>query len=126
MEEKKADSDREILVSQPLNRERSFMIPIGEVAEDLVRRTMSAENAYKKTLEGRSKQQRGRALTNLNLVSGYVRDHYAVNREAYKQAALEDARQQGIKTVKYPDQPKDSYERGRPKRRQYRSPNKKI
>jgi hypothetical protein len=111
---------KEILVPFDLSRESRQMLPVGEVAAKLYSKYKSHQVAQSTQFKGDISTRR-RANLEKKISLGAARSHYIEHREAYKQAAAEEARSKGY-SVRYPNQDPKFFERGVPKRLRKRGP----
>jgi hypothetical protein len=111
---------KEILVPYDISRESKQMLPVGEVAS----RLYGVYKSRYRSEVGQSKKDtssRKRMALETRLSISAAGQHYATYREAYKQAAAEEARSRGY-NLHYPNQDPRSFVRDVPKRLKRRGP----
>lgn len=111
----------EILVPVQTTRETKELLPIGEVAERLYSGYGVAQNNLERASSSSPSSTMNRLVIERNIRLGAAKDHYYEHREAYKQAAAEEARGLGC-PIRYPNQDPRLFTRGYPKRLKRRGP----
>ena len=115
------NKESEILVPVQITRETKELLPIGEVAERLYSGYAAAQNNLEMTPASSPGSTKKRLGVERRIRLGAAKDHYYEHREAYKQAAAEEARKLGY-PVRYANQDPRLFTRGYPERLKRRGP----